>query len=345
MRGAVLALVSAALFGASTPLAKQLLAAAHPVVVAGLLYLGSGVGLLGLWLARGGARTGSGLARADWPWLAGAILLGGAMAPVALMFGLQRTSAADASLLLNLESVLTAGFAWFVFREATDRRIVLGMLLIVLGGIVLAWQPGEAERAGHLGAALVALACFCWALDNNLTRMVAGGDALFIAGLKGATAGSANLALALALGAAPPEPRIAAATMLIGLAGYGASLVLFILALRSLGTARTGAYFSTAPFIGAAVAIAGFGEPASASLWIAGALMAAGVYLHLTERHAHEHTHDPLTHLHWHAHDEHHQHAHDFPWDPRRPHSHAHEHPVLTHTHPHYPDIHHRHRH
>jgi drug/metabolite transporter (DMT)-like permease len=345
MRAAALALVSAALFGASTPFAKQFLASAHPVVVAGLLYLGSGVGLLALWLARGGARTGSGLARTDWPSLAAAIVLGGAAAPVLLMLGLQRTPAADASLLLNLESVLTAVFAWVAFREATDRRIVLGMLLIVLGGVVLAWQPAEAGRAGHLGAALVAGACVCWALDNNLTRMVAGGDALFIAGLKGAVAGSANLALALALGAPLPELRIAAATMLVGLAGYGVSLVLFILALRGLGTARTGAYFSTAPFIGAAVAIAGFGEPASTNLWVAGALMAAGVYLHLTERHAHEHTHAPLAHVHRHAHDEHHQHAHDSSWDSRRPHSHEHEHPVLTHSHPHYPDLHHRHRH
>jgi len=345
MPAAALALLSAALFGASTPLAKQFLASAHPVVVAGLLYFGSGVGLLALWLARGGARTGSGLARGDWPWLAAAIVLGGAVAPVLLMLGLQRTPAADASLLLNLEAVLTAVFAWVAFREATDRRIVLGMLLIVLGGVVLAWQPGEAGRAGHLGAALVAAACVCWALDNNLTRRVAGGDALFIAGLKGAVAGGANLALALALGAALPEPRIAAATMLVGLAGYGVSLVLFVLALRDLGTARTGAYFSTAPFIGAAVAIAGFGEPASARLWIAGALMAAGVYLHLTERHAHEHAHEPLAHTHWHAHDEHHQHPHDSSWDSRRPHSHAHEHPVLTHSHPHYPDLHHRHRH
>jgi len=345
MRAAILALASAALFGASTPFAKQFLAAAHPVAVAGLLYFGSGVGLLALWLARGGARTGSGLMRADWPWLSAAILLGGAVAPALLMLGLERTPATDASLLLNLESVLTAVFAWVAFREATDRRIVLGMLLIVLGGVVLAWQPGEAGDAAHLGAALVAGACVCWALDNNLTRMVAGGDAVFIAGLKGAAAGSANLALALALGAALPEPRISGATMLVGLAGYGVSLVLFVLALRGLGTARTGAYFSTAPFIGAAVAIAGFGEPTSASLWIAGTLMAGGVYLHLTERHAHEHTHAPLAHAHEHAHDEHHQHAHDFPWDPRRPHRHAHDHPVLTHSHPHYPDIHHRHRH
>jgi drug/metabolite transporter (DMT)-like permease len=345
MRAALLALVSAALFGASTPLAKQLLAVTHPVVVAGLLYVGSGVGLLALWLARGGAKAGTGLGRGDWPWLAAAIVLGGAVAPVLLMLGLQRTPASEASLLLNLESVLTAVFAWVAFREATDRRIVLGMLLIVVGGAVLAWQPGGTAREGPWGAALIAGACLCWALDNNLTRVVSGGDALFIAGLKGAAAGGANLALAVAVEAPLPEPRIVLVSMLVGLVGYGVSLVLFVVALRELGTARTGAYFSTAPFIGAAVAILGFGEPVSASLWIAGALMAAGVYLHLTERHEHEHTHEPIAHTHWHAHDEHHQHAHDFPWDPRRPHGHAHEHPVLTHTHPHYPDIHHRHRH
>ena len=345
MRAAALALVSAALFGASTPFAKQFLASAHPVVVAGLLYLGSGVGLLALWLARGGARTGSGLARVDWPWLALAILLGGAVAPVLLMLGLQRTPAADASLLLNLESVLTAVFAWVAFREATDRRIVLGMLLIVLGGVVLAWQPGEAGRAGHLGAALVAAACVCWALDNNLTRMVAGGDALFIAGLKGAVAGSANLALA------PRARRRAARAAHRRRDDAGRPRRLWresravhprparprhgpdrrVLLHCALHRCRRG---------DRRLRRARFDEPLGRRRAHGGRRVPPSHRAPPTQAHARA------------------ARAHALarprrapsararaPGDPRRPHSHAHEHPVLTHSHPHYPDIHHRHRH
>jgi drug/metabolite transporter (DMT)-like permease len=339
------ALAAAALFGASTPIAKALVADIHPVVLAALLYLGSGVGLLALraqvWLRPGG----TGLVAGDWRWLAGAIAFGGVLGPVLLMLGLVRTSAASASLLLNLEAVLTAVIAWVVFRENAGRRIVLGMALIVAGGVALAW-PTESAGAGSLaGALLVAAACLCWAIDNNLTRRVSGGDATFVAGAKGLAAGAVNLAIGLALGGAIPAPGLAAAAAAVGLLGYGVSLVLFVIALRGLGTARTGAYFSTAPFIGAAVAIGAFGEPTSAAFWFAAALMGAGVWLHLTERHAHEHAHEPLEHAHPHVHDEHHRHEHGFAWDGAEPHAHVHRHAALAHSHPHYPDLHHRHPH
>jgi drug/metabolite transporter (DMT)-like permease len=339
------ALGAAALFGASTPVAKALVADIHPVVLAALLYLGSGIGLLAararVWLRPGG----TGLVAGDWCWLAGAIAFGGVLGPVLLMLGLARTSAASASLLLNLEAVLTALLAWIVFRENADRRIVLGMALIVAGGVALAW-PGEAgSRAGLVGALLVACACLCWAIDNNLTRSVSGGDATFIAGAKGLVAGTVNLAIGLALGASVPPAFPVAAALAVGLLGYGVSLVLFVIALRGLGTARTGAYFSTAPFIGAAVAIGAFAEPTSGGFWLAAALMGAGVWLHLTERHAHEHSHEPLEHAHPHVHDEHHRHEHDFAWDGAEPHAHSHRHAPVTHSHPHYPDLHHRHPH
>lgn len=339
------ALGAAALFGASTPIAKALVAGVHPVVLAGLLYLGSGVGLLAFraraWLRPGG----TGLVRGDWPWLAGAIAFGGVLGPVLLMWGLARTSGASASLLLNLEAVLTAVIAWVVFRENADRRIVLGMGLIVAGGVVLGWPREGAEAGSAAGALLVAGACLCWAIDNNLTRRVSGGDATFIAGAKGLVAGAANLALGLTLGGVLPTPAPLATALLVGLLGYGLSLVLFVLALRGLGTARTGAYFSTAPFIGAAVAIGAFGETPAVAFWIAAGLMGAGVWIHLTERHEHEHTHEPLEHAHTHVHDEHHRHEHDFVWDGREPHAHLHRHAAITHSHPHYPDLHHRHRH
>jgi drug/metabolite transporter (DMT)-like permease len=265
--------------------------------------------------------------------------------PLALMFGLTRTSGATASLLLNLEAVFTAMIAWVVFKENADRRIVLGMLAIVAGGVVLSWSARYAATNDWLGPLAIVLACLCWAIDNNLTRRISASDALFVAGAKGAMAGSVNVGLAFALGASLPAGPVLLGTLAVGLLGYGVSLVLFVLALRGLGTARTGAYFSTAPFIGAAVSLALLGESTSTAFWIAAALMAWGVWLHLTEHHEHEHVHEPMEHSHRHVHDVHHRHAHPFPWAGDEPHEHWHRHELLVHKHPHFPDIHHRHSH
>lgn len=338
------ALASAALFGASTPFAKLLLGSVSPWLLAAILYLGSGLGLAA-WLAlRPRAARPAPIPRRDWPWLAAAVVFGGAIGPVALMYGLAGTDAGSAALLLNLEAVLTAVIAWTAFRENVDRRVFAGMAAIVAGGVLLAWE--QAPRAGGVaGPLLIAGACLAWALDNNLTRKVSGGDAVLIAGLKGLAAGAVNLAIALAADAALPGPGILAAAALLGLAGYGVSLVLFVLALRGLGTARTGAYFSVAPFFGAALSLALLGERPAEAFWFAAALMATGVWLHVTERHEHEHAHEAMEHAHPHVHDAHHQHAHDFPWDGREPHAHPHRHEPLVHTHPHYPDLHHRHGH
>jgi drug/metabolite transporter (DMT)-like permease len=342
-RAIAYALLSAALFGASTPLAKMLLAGIHPLMLAGLLYLGSGLGLLA-WVVMRGSERSSRLSRSDLPWLAAAVAAGGVAGPALLMYGLTRSEAASASLLLNLEAVLTASIAWIVFRENVDRRVFLGMAAIVAGGVVLSWQPG-ARAGGLAGPLLIAAACLAWAVDNNLTRRISGGDAATIAGLKGLVAGSVNLALGLVQGAALPPVGAAASAMALGLFGYGISLALFIVALRNLGTARTGAYFSVAPFFGAALALSLLGEQAGLAFWIAAALMAAGVWLHLSERHEHEHVHPEISHAHPHVHDEHHRHAHDSGWDGREPHSHPHRHGPLRHRHPHYPDLHHRHEH
>ncbi|MBD5801772.1 EamA-like transporter family protein [Azoarcus sp. Aa7] len=344
-RSVLFALLAAALFGASTPFAKLLIGELSPILLGGLLYLGSGIGLALLRLVRDRGWTPSGLATAEWPWLLGAIFFGGVLGPVALLFGLRYTSGSTASLLLNLEAVLTAVIAWVVFKENADRRIVLGMLAIVAGGVVLSWPTGDSGATNWVGPLAVAAACLCWAIDNNLTRRVSASDALFIAGSKGAIAGTVNCLLALSLGATLPAWDTTLATMAVGLFGYGISLVMFVLALRGLGTARTGAYFSTAPFIGAAVALLLLGEATSPAFWLASALMGWGVWLHLTERHEHEHTHEVLEHSHPHVHDEHHRHAHDFDWDGSEPHEHRHRHAVLTHKHPHFPDIHHRHAH
>lgn len=342
----VYALGAAALFGLSTPLAKALLGSVSPVLLGGLLYLGSGIGLMAarLWRDKGWQTTG--LKPGEWPWLAGAILFGGVLGPVALMLGLQRTAGSTASLLLNLEAVLTAVLAWVAFKENADRRVVAGMLAIVAGGVILSW-PGEgaAQTSLNWGAGLIVLACLCWAIDNNLTRKVSASDALFIAGSKGLVAGSVNVSIAFALGNEWPDWSVIGGAMAVGLLGYGISLVLFVLALRGLGTARTGAYFSVAPFVGALASLLWLGDSVGPDFGVACALMALGVWLHLTERHEHEHTHEPIEHSHAHVHDEHHQHEHDFEWDKRVPHVHEHTHQAVTHKHPHFPDIHHRHAH
>jgi drug/metabolite transporter (DMT)-like permease len=343
------ALLAAALFGATTPLAKTLLGSLSPFMVAGLFYLGSGVGLaFGILFQRfrrtaGERENESRIQPAEVPWLLGAIAAGGVAGPALLMLGLSTTPAATSSLLLNLEGVFTAVIAWVVFRENVDLQIFLGMVAIVLGGVVLSWQPGDAGVAP--GAPLVVAACVAWAVDNNLTRKVSANDAMVIACLKGLVAGSVNLCIALLLGAQLPGIGKIAAAMLTGFAGYGVSLVLFVVALRNLGTARTGAYFSAAPIFGVGLSLILWPEVPPVSFWIAAALMALGIWLHIRERHEHSHTHEVLDHNHRHRHDEHHQHTHDFEWDGEEPHTHPHQHTPITHTHAHFPDIHHRHIH
>ena len=270
--GPPLALAAAALFGASTPLAKLLLGTVSPWLLAGLLYLGSGLGLGAVLLLRraaGRAPREAPLRRADLPWLGAAVLTGGVAAPVLLMLGLARTEAASASLLLNLEGVFSLAIAWLVQRENVDRRVALGAGAILAGAVLLSWAPGGGIGAGA-GTLAIALACLCWAADNNLTRPLAGADPLQIAAAKGLVAGLVNLALGLLQGAAWPGAGAALAAGAVGLAGYGISLALFVLAMRHLGTARTSAYFSTAPFIGAVLAVALLGEAVTASLALAG---------------------------------------------------------------------------
>ena len=338
------ALVSALLFGAGTPFAKILLNDdVSPWLLAGLLYCGSGLGL-GLYrLVRRAPRVR--ITKAEILPLIGAVFFGGIAGPVLLMFGLSNMPASGASLLLNAEGVFTAALAWFVFKENFDRRIALGMLAIVAGAVALS-IPSGANFGSPWPSLAILGACLSWGLDNNLTRKIALNDATWLAAVKGGVAGPVNLILAFAVGARLPGVVNIAAAMAIGLVAYGISLVLFIVAMRHVGTARASAYYSIAPFFGAMLAIT-FGDPVSWPIIIAGVLMAFGVWLHLSERHEHEHTHDETTHDHWHTHDEHHQHEHDDEhlvgengW-----HKHVHTHQVLTHTHEHYPDSHHRHGH
>lgn len=350
-KGITFALLAAILFGASTPFAKLLIGQTAPLLLAGMLYIGSGLGL-SAWLVLRAIRNGqkaesASLSASDLPWLAGAVLTGGVIGPVLLMTGLTKVPASSATLLLNMEGVLTALLAWFVFREQFDKRIFLGMTLIVMAGILLSWERDAAAVSSiSWGALSIVAACLCWAVDNNLTRKISASDAVQIAAIKGMVAGLVNLAFALLWFDYPlPQTQHIIAAGIIGFSGYGLSLVLFVLALRHLGTARTGAYFSVAPFIGTALALLMFDERPDGVFWLAASFMIAGIWLHLTETHVHEHTHERMSHTHAHHHDAHHQHEHDFPWDGKEPHTHLHVHTPLTHKHPHFPDIHHRHRH
>lgn len=339
--GIAAALIAALLFGAGTPLAKMLLDGLSPWLLAGLLYLGSGLGMaLYRWATRAAAAH---LTRREWPWLAGAILSGGVLAPVLLMVGLTGMPATGASLLLNAEGVFTALLAWFAFKENFDRRIALGMASILAGALILSW-PQQVSFAGAMPALAILGACLAWGIDNNLTRKVSLTDATWIAAIKGLVAGTVNLALAFSLGAALPGVGTAGGAMLVGFLSYGVSLALFVVALRHLGTARTGAYFSIAPFFGALLALL-LGEPLTASLVIAGSLMALGIWLHLTEHHEHAHGHVLIEHEHEHIHDEHHQHEHGAQDSTVKRHSHRHHHVALTHSHAHFPDAHHDHDH
>lgn len=343
--GILLALASAALFGASTPFAKLLLGSVDPWLMAGLLYLGAGLGLAVLHVSRGVLRLPvieAPLRRSDVPWLGAVILAGGVIGPLLLMLGLARTEAAAASLLLNLEGLATMGLAWVVFHENVDRRLLLGAFAILAGAALLSWQGGASFQWSGL---LIAGACLCWGIDNNLTRKLSSSDPVQIAMLKGLVAGTVNLILAVWQGATLPSTGIVLAVGVVGLLGYGVSLALFVLGLRYLGAARTGAYFSLAPFVGAILAIPMLGESLSVQLIVAGCLMGFGLWLHLAEQHEHEHAHELLEHEHRHRHDVHHQHEHA-PNDPTgEPHSHWHRHAPLVHRHPHYPDLHHRHGH
>jgi drug/metabolite transporter (DMT)-like permease len=342
----LIALAAATLFGLSTPFAKLLLGEVSPWLLAGLFYLGSGLGLSALMTGRrlaGVQAQEARLARADMPWLAGTILFGGILGPLFLLFGINLTDAASASLLLNLEAVFTLLLAWMVFREHVDSRLFLGAVAIVAGAVILSWQ-GEIGKIGW-GAPLVALACLSWGIDNNLTRKISATDPYLLTAVKGVTAGTVNTALAITTGAHLPGVTTIALAMLLGFVSYGLGLVLFIVALRHLGAARTGAYYGTAPFIGAIAAAIILGTPLTATILIAGVLMAVGAWLHLSERHEHPHTHEAMEHTHRHTHDAHHQHEHQGGDPPGEPHSHLHRHTPLTHAHRHWPDLHHRHGH
>lgn len=341
-RGVAYGLVAALLFGASTPAAKQLLGDVHPQLLAGLLYGGAALLLLATQPLHG-RRAEARLRQSDLPVLAVVVISGGIIAPVALLVGLDRISAVSGSLLLNLEAPLTMALAVVAFGEHLDRRAVMGGTIIVAASLALT-GAGAGGGGTALGAALIAFACACWAVDNNLTQRLSDRDPFRIVQVKTGVAGVVNITIALLLGDPWPTPGILLIVIAVGGAAYGASVVLDAYALRHLGAAREAALFATAPFFGAVVAVAAFGDPVGAGDLLAGLAMATGVALLVTERHRHQHRHTVLVHDHRHRHDDdHHDHAHQpavMGW-----HSHEHQHAPRVHTHRHVDDSHHRHPH
>lgn len=345
MNRALYAILAAVLFGAATPFAKLLLSEVRPIFLAGLLYLGSGLSLMLVYLVRDrDHKVGPPLASPDAPWLAGAVLSGGILAPVLLMVGLSRINASVASLLLNLEGCFTALLAWAAFREHFSVRTIVGLSLILAGGTILSWPETGLELP--LGSAAIVGACLCWGIDNNLTQKVAAGNPVFIAAVKGIVAGTVNLGMGITLGSSIPSFPALLGSIAVGCLGYGVSLVLFVISLRHIGTARTGAYFSLAPFVGAAVAIWLLNEPVGVHFVFVSILMGIGIWLHLTEKHSHIHAHERIVHSHSQSHGAHHRHEHEPEADENSArHTHEHVHEPLSHEHSHYPDIHHRHGH
>ena len=339
--GAAAGLASAVAFGASAPLAQRLVQHADPQLLAGLLYAGAAACL---WLVGGPARRHEApLRRADVGRLSAVIGFGGVLGPVLLLIGLQHVTGTTGALTLNLEAPFTAMVAVWWFGEYLGRRGWASGALIVCGAVVLAVSPSSLG-GDALGVALIALACACWALDNNLTQQLTLRDPISIVRTKATIAGSVNIAIAVARRSHWPTGRVIAATLVLGAISYGASIVLDAYALRLIGAAREAALFATAPFSGVVIAVA-LGEPFTVVTGVALVLMALGAVGMLTDRHVHRHRHEAMAHEHRHVHDEHHQHMHAAGVDPREPHSHWHEHEPLEHTHPHVSDAHHRHEH
>lgn len=341
LKGGLLALIAAALFGVSTPLVQQFGKGLGPFTTAALLY--SGAACIGAMLRKPVEKEAQVLA-SDFPRLLAVALFGAVIGPVTMSWGLQRTSGTGASLMLTLEALFTAVLAWRLYGEAMDRRVWAAVLFLLAGGVVLVLDQGSAGSSQMLGLLAVLAATAAWGMDNSLSRALAERDPGQVVLAKAMLGTLATALIALLVG--EPLPSLAAALGLVavGASGYGLSLRFYLLAQRAFGAARTGSIFAFAPFIGAALAI-GLGDRSGGwGLLLGGGLMLIGVLVHLAEEHEHTHMHEKSEHEHAHRHDDgHHNHVHD-PM-PEGEHSHRHTHEAMEHAHAHVPDAHHSHSH
>jgi len=343
----IFVITSAFLFGISPPFAKLFVRDIPPVVLAGLLYLGAFAGLTVYSIVRKKSVVDpdrmAALARKDIPWLAGAVVAGGIIGPISLMIGLTLISGFSTSLLLNLEGVVTAVIAVFLFKENAGKKLWLALICMTAAGVFLTWNTDQ-NKFSIAGPLLIVLAMICWGIDNNLTRNISDKDPIQITKIKGLIGGLISLLLALILGMKIALNLTAIYALLLGGFSYGISLVFFIKALQGLGSARTGAFFSSAPFVGALISLIILREWIGWVMFPATGLMIIGVWLIGSEKHSHIHLHRTVTHSHSHRHDDmHHQHSHSGSF--HEPHTHEHMHDELEHTHVHWPDTHHRHEH
>jgi len=347
LKAILMALLAAALYGISAPAAKLLLGEMPPLLLAALLYLGAGIGMLTINLLRRFRRTGpieARLTRRELPFVLGMIVLDIA-APIFLMIALTLTTAANASLLNNFEIVATSIIALVVFKEAIGRRMWLAIGLITLASLLLSFAD-ISSFSFSTGSIFVILACVCWGLENNCTRQLSSKDPQQIVVIKGFGSGLGALLIALANSQFQAHLVYIVLAMLLGFLAYGLSIYFYILAQRTLGAARTSAYYAVAPFIGVLISIVIFGQKITGLFIAAAVLMAAGAFFAATEYHRHLHRHDPVTHEHRHSHsDGHHAHQHQQPDDQLAEHSHLHTHESVEHTHRHTPDTHHTHQH
>ena len=336
-RGFLLCTIAAVLFGISAPLAARLTDDVPGFSLAGLLYLGAAAAVLPV---AGRAVPSAETLHRALGRLSVAVVLGGAIGPVLLAFGLAHATPASSSLLLNLELVFTTIVAAIVFREHIGPRVAAGTVLVLVASVVLGWN-GSADL--RWGALLIAGACLCWAIDNCVTAALDELAPAHITLAKGLVAGSANLLIGLVVDGTPPLlPAMGA--LLIGAFGYGISITLWVAGARELGAARGQLVFATAPFVGAVVAWTVLRDDVASAELVALAIAIGGVALVVHSDHGHEHVHEPVIHDHEHRHDDgHHTHTHADGFDGR--HQHQHEHVEMRHSHPHVPDIHHRHEH
>jgi len=343
----VFAVVSATLFGVGTPFAKILTKDLEPIILAGLLYLGAFVGLTIYVLVRRVVRKSRSasepLERKDVPWLAGATVSGGVVAPICLMTGLTVTTGFAASLLLNLEGLATAVIAYLFFRENLGWRLGIAVACMTAAGILLSWDPNTSALTVS-GPLLLLAAGIAWGVDNNLTRHISDKNPVQISQIKGLVAGTASVSIAILLGFRVPIDQTFIFALVLGAFSYGASLVLFIQALQGLGASRTGAFYSVGPFVGAGVSLVLLNEWLGWTMLPAAVLMLVGVVAIVYERHSHLHTHEEGTHTHLHSHDDF-SHDHFHKATPTGQHMHGHTHHSESHDHIHWPDIHHRHKH
>lgn len=345
---------TAVLFGCGAPLSKLMLEGVSPMILAGLLYVGSGVGLLLFRLlaslaGREPSMHESSLKKTDLPWLSGVVICGGFLAPLTLMVSLQHLAPASVALLLNFEVVMTTVLAALVFREAVGKWVWAALFCITTACLLLTYQPGAMTEVS-LPAWGVLLACTFWALDNNFSRNISIRDPVIIVIIKGFGGGALSLLAGILIGETFPGYSSSLVALCLGFVCYGGlASVLFLMALRGLGSSRAGSLLAVSPLFGGLLSLLLFSLAPTLLFFAALPIMAIGVILLLTEQHTHVHTHHPLVHEHRHRHDDmHHVHLHivdEVEENTDKEHCHCHAHTGITHDHPHRPDIHHRHLH